>query len=78
MRVIKEESFSIYVYAEDHAPPHCHVRFKDKKELSVILPSLKGMYGKKIPKEVKQVIKDNIDSLCDMWEQLNPEKTHNK
>lgn len=78
MRVIKRESFSIYVYAEDHAPPHCHVRFKDKKELSIILPTITGMYGAKIPKEVKKVIMDNIDALSDMWEELNPEHTHNK
>ncbi len=71
MRVIKEANFSIYIYANDHPPPHCHVRYKDGSDTSVDIPLVVPRYGATISKEVEAVIENNLEKICDAWETLN-------
>ena len=76
MKVIQYKIFSVYVYANDHPPPHCHVRFKDGSEISVDLPLILPRYGVTISKEVEEILELNLDKLCTVWEKLNQSKKH--
>jgi hypothetical protein len=71
MKVAEYNPFKIYVYADDHPPPHCHVRYNDGSEMSIDLPLLKPRYGETISKEVEKILKLNLDELCEAWEKLN-------
>lgn len=70
MKVLKGPNFDIYVY-KDHAPPHCHVRFRNGKEVVVKLFTLEPLYGEKVSKAIKKCITDNLDFLFNKWDELN-------
>ena len=72
MKVLQFDSFSVYIYA-DHAPPHCHLRFNDGADMIVSLPNLKSLAGdrKRVKKNVKELLIENIDFLCTKWDELN-------
>ena len=79
MNVVEKENFKIYVYPEDHPPPHCHVRFKDGTEISIDLPLIVATYNDVIPKEVYEAVRKNLNKLSSEWERLNPIKaSHTK
>lgn len=71
MKVIKGNGYDIYIYKDDHAPPHCHVIFPNADEVVVTLRTLKPLYGGKLSKQIKKDIVDNIDFLITQWEILN-------
>jgi len=73
MKVVGNTKFSLYINQDDHSPPHCHVRYKDK-DISVQLPLITPMYGQKLPNEAKLMIENNLDVLCDVWDSLHPKK----
>ena len=73
MRVIKGDNYNVYIYPEDHAPPHCHVRYKDNETESVVgLPLLNLIAGRVIRKNIKQLLKRNLEKLTRAWDTLNP------
>jgi len=75
VKVVKGDSYSVYVYPEDHAPPHCHIRYKNDEAESVVgLPLLNLITGKPIPRAVRKALIENINELSKIWEQLNPNK----
>ncbi len=74
MKIVKYKAFTVYVYANDHSPPHCHVRYNDGSEISVDLPFLKPRYGATFTKEVEEVLELNLNKLCEAWGKLNPLK----
>lgn len=74
MPFVESDNFSVYVYDEDHPPPHCHVRFSNGKELVVTLPLLKPLHGGKLDKRVRRVLSENLDQLVSEWERLNPKR----
>ncbi|MCW3111458.1 MAG: hypothetical protein JWQ09_5964 [Segetibacter sp.] len=76
MKVVNAVNFSIYVYPNDHPPPHCHVRYKDGTDISIDLPLVLPRYGATISKEVEELIESNIDKLCEVWEKLNQQKNY--
>lgn len=71
MRVIQNEKFSVYVYPDDHPPPHCHIRYKDDSSVVVTIPLMVPLYGGTISKEAKKVVKENLNELSKVWEKLN-------
>ncbi|MDD5363541.1 MAG: DUF4160 domain-containing protein [Ignavibacteria bacterium] len=75
MKICGNKNFNIYIYPDEHPPPHCHVRLNDDTEISVDIPLIEVRYGKTITKAIKVAIEDNIDILCDAWEELNPQRT---
>jgi hypothetical protein len=77
MKVVGNKNYKIYVYPEDHPPPHCHVRFKDGRDVTVDVPLIEPRYGATISKEVRETIADNMEEICKAWEELN-EKQHNE
>jgi hypothetical protein len=76
MKVISGNSYDVYIYPDDHPPPHCHIRYSDEKESVVGLPLLNHMYGVKVTRKVNKELINDIDFLIDKWVELNPEK-HN-
>jgi hypothetical protein len=82
VRIITKNTYSIYVYPEDHPPPHCHIRYRDKGPESVIgLPILNLLIGRQITKQIKDVLISNLDKLIKAWQELNPTdngQQHNK
>lgn len=72
MRVVSGDNFSIYVYPDDHAPPHCHVRFKGGEEVRITIPTLTVMDNRGINKGVRAALRDNMDAICEAWDLLNP------
>lgn len=73
MRVLLEANYTIYVYSEDHAPPHCHVRYTDNGMESLVdLYLLEVMEGRPITKRIRTNLLSNQELLINIWEQLNP------
>lgn len=73
MKIVKGNNYSIHVYPEDHAPPHCHIRYKNDEAESVVgLPLLNLIAGKPIPKSIRNILIKYINELTKAWEQLNP------
>lgn len=77
MKVVKSAKYSIYIYSEEHLPPHCHVRYKDGSEVCVDIPLIIPRFGVTISKELANLIIKNIDKLCEKWDELNPSKEFN-
>jgi len=72
MKIIDCTNFKVYVYANDHPPPHCHVVLRDGSNISVDIPLIIPRYGETITKEVKEEIEDNIEELYSAWDKFNP------
>lgn len=72
MSIYSTPNFSIHVRGNDHPPPHCHVRFRDGSDVSVMIPLIEPMYGATISSEVREAIEDNLDAIVDKWDALHP------
>ncbi|MBN8674281.1 MAG: DUF4160 domain-containing protein [Chitinophagales bacterium] len=73
MRAIKGTNFNVYVYPEDHAPPHCHIRYKGQQAESLVgLPLLNLLAGPVPEKSILKTLQANTKRLMKLWEQLNP------
>ncbi|MBL1214682.1 MAG: DUF4160 domain-containing protein [Ignavibacteriae bacterium] len=71
MKIIEKDHIKIYVYSNDHPPPHCHVIFSDGSEVSVDVPLIEPRYNATISKEIYTLIFDNLERICKEWEKLN-------
>jgi|GEM_PF-1779195 hypothetical protein len=76
VKILTNSNFKIYVYPNDHPPPHCHVVFRDGTDITVDLPLIEVRYGAKISKEIKVAIEEALDKICDAWDALNPIKNN--
>ena len=74
MRIATGSNCSIHIYPRDHPPPHCHVRFSDGTEVLVDLPLIQVRFGKEISDEVRRLIEDKLDTICDLFDQWHPGK----
>jgi len=76
MRVVGDGYFDIYVYSSEvvqrHHIPHCHVR-SPNGDVIVTLPTLNILAGISLNKRARNLLLDNYDSLCQVWNELNPE-----
>lgn len=72
MRVLGSSGFNVYIYDNDHPPPHCHVVYSNNEKTIVGLPLLQVIYGKPLKKTVRKYLEDNIDALADIWELKHP------
>jgi hypothetical protein len=72
---VSRGAFEVYVYANDHNPPHCHLFWDggdseaiiDLRTLGVIRGDVPGARG-------LRVVTDNRDSIVRWWNRLNPDK----
>ena len=78
MKVVSDGILAIYVYSSEamqrHHSPHCHIR-STGGEIVVALPTLVIIVGGKLSKRAKSLLTENLDKICDAWNQLNPEIT---
>ncbi|WP_414692241.1 DUF4160 domain-containing protein [Pedobacter sp. CFBP9032] len=68
-----DSKVKIFIYANDHPPPHCHVII-NKVETRVILPTLEILSGPKLTKEALDLLLEKLDDLCDTFDHYNPKK----
>ena len=68
MRILTSNGFAVYIYDDEHPPPHCHVIFNNDDEVVVGLPFLECWYGKTITKKVKRYLEDNLEILLETWD----------
>ena len=71
MKVTENGRFGVYVYANEHPPPHCHLRYGNGDDISVLLPTMVPMYGAVIDKKDKEFLVKNIKIITDAWEKYN-------
>jgi hypothetical protein len=71
-RIVSDGTFSVHVYAQDHAPPHCHVFWAGDKEAMVELAGLTVIAGDALPRAGMALLLTNRDILAAAWQQLNP------
>ena len=71
MKIIESRNFKVYVFPNDHPPPHCHVIFNDGSEICVGILFIDSWYGGKISRKVRKVLLENIDELANAWDILN-------
>ena len=65
----------ITMYANDHLPPHFHVRMRDGREALVEIKTLSPLSSSLKPNELKDALKwaaQNIPLLEQKWNTLNP------
>jgi hypothetical protein len=65
------KKIGIFIYSEDHPPPHVHVR-RGGQETRVVIPTLKILSGKQLSKTELDLISENIDFLCEEYDRINP------
>jgi len=64
----------VFIYADDHPPPHCHVRRGNGIVTRVILPTLEILSGPSLSRSEKELLIDKLDDLCEAYDQKNPKK----
>lgn len=74
MRVIDADGFAVYIYDDEHPPPHCHVIYANGDEIVVGLPFLDVWFGGSIKKKVRKCLEDNLDLLLDTWDNKHPQR----
>ena len=76
-KILEVDGFKIYIYTDDHIPPHVHV-WKGGCEAKILLAQeliLKDNYGFKAKelKRILQIIDENFTLIIDKWNEI-----HNK
>lgn len=79
--VLRNDNYKLYLYHEDHNPPHIHIISKDI-EFSIEINNLKILAGEsaynKLRREARKLIlkyiSDNKEYLQNEWNRLNPSK----
>lgn len=67
------DSIKIYVYANDHNPPHFHAMYAEYEEL-IIIETLKNYSGHLTKTQRKKVINwasKNQDFIMNQWNRIN-------
>ena len=71
--IIREGEFVVYVQSSEHPPPHCHVWRSGEAIAVVSLLSLEPIFsGQRLPRQIRDVMRDRIDELWDAWNEQNP------
>ena len=73
-RIVGDGTFEVYVYANDHNPPHCHLYWDGGDEDAMIdLRNLQVLFGNP-KKQGMDLIANNLGVIRSMWNSLNPGK----
>ena len=71
--IVSDGTFSVYVYANDHAPPHCHVLWEGVRKAAVInLNTLGIMVGDRVPRTGMRLVRNHRAELLNAWNYWNP------
>lgn len=66
---------TINMFANDHPPPHFHVRANDGREMKLQIPTLKVLAGsvdRGLHAKAEAWAKNNMSTLSKKWKALNP------
>lgn len=68
------DSCRVLMHADDHPPPHVHVKLRDGRDCTVDLSSLeiKGRIAEREIREALSWIKSNQPDLLNEWLRNNP------
>lgn len=73
--IVRFAKCNITMYADDHLPPHFHVRMNDGREALVEIANLAILRGKISQRELIDALQwasSNIAVLNAKWKELNP------
>jgi len=71
--IFRDGKLAIYIYADDHAPPHFHIRSPDSNA-QIEIATLQVMRGTVLRNELKQVIiwaEENRPFIMEKWREFN-------
>jgi hypothetical protein len=73
-RIATFDGISIYIYADDHNPPHVHVYHGDDSGLLVIATGelLTGSVAGKVHRQAVEWLEQNRAHAREKWDELNP------
>jgi len=71
------KEIGIYINYEDHPPPHVHVR-RGGIETRVVIPTLRILSGPGLSIKEQNLIIQNMDTLCDEYDRINPKRHKRK
>ena len=73
-RVAQDGGFSVYVYANEHNPPHCHLYWNaGEKEALIDLRTFEVIEGDAVSKRGARIISKRIQEIREVWNQLHPD-----
>lgn len=72
--IVRDGTFNVYVYANDHPLPHCHAFWAGDQEALVDLGSLTQTQGVRLPRAGMALIRAHVGELSAAWDRLNPEE----
>ena len=70
--IVTDGTSKIYVYSQDHNPPHCHVFWAGNKVAVVNLLPLGQSQGDRLPRRGLALVQSHLPELLDAWQRLNP------
>ncbi len=70
--IVRDGTYRVYVYANDHNPPHCHVFWDGYKVAVVNLLPVSHSQGDRLPRRGVELVRANVDELLAAWQELNP------
>jgi len=65
------KNYNIYIYYQDHQPPHVHIRYKNMAVASITINdviALEGTIPITVDREIRSWIISNRENLLKMWE----------
>ena len=74
--IARLETCTIYIYAEDHNPPHFHVRSRSGDTVILLIEDLsidEGSVDRRTLKEARDWASENKELLVSKWQEINPE-----
>lgn len=72
--VLLGNGFRVCIYNVDHPSPHCHVIYSNENITVVNLPGLTVRHGPKLTRQVKEFLRDNLETLCNEFDKKHPKK----
>ena len=71
---VRDGGFAVYVYANDHNPPHCHIVWNGGDKVGAVdLETLVVSAGDMPPKRGMKLIRDSIGIVRKAWNELHPD-----
>ena len=69
MKIADDGRYKVYIYANDHNPPHCHVICSDGEEQLITIPDLKVLIGADLNRQVKNLLIENLEKMIIIWDE---------
>ena len=70
--IVTDGTFKIYIYANDHNPPYCHVYWERFKVAVMYLNPVSNGPGDQLPRRGREFVAEHLEDLIAAWNRLNP------